>query len=766
MKIDSRAKKNSYIFFVETDEPPSVLLIGFSGILKKALIEYLEKNGCLVYQKKEDCPKMNFAYIFQKDNLNQLTKNLALAEKTQARFIIINSINNPKIASKVKKILAQSKVHLKTYFLTYPQINTPNLDNATLIINDIFSKIFSTDPSKIENSQFFFQKSSSKKPIGKNFFSRLPSFPLVIISALFLSFIIYFFSISLSFYFGIKNLEETNQAFLNGEVIIAKKHADKSYQFFSFSKNTLNLSLPFLKIISYQEGKAIEDILETMLLLAKTLSEANFVASLAQNIGDALISSRTSLHISQLETLKTETQELNQNLSLLALQLSSIRKNQSFLYRCFQINKKMEKGEEILKQTKELLTLFSKISSLLPEVLGFDKPKTFLLLFQNNTELRPTGGFIGSFGWITFANGRLTEFKIEDVYTADGQLKGHVPPPQPIKKYLSQENWYLRDSNFDPDFMASAQQAEWFLKHEMNLTFDGVFAFDLNSAQAILRSINGVYLSDYVETITADNLFLKTQAAAEIGFFPGSTQKRDFLGSLGRAIFIKLTNSKIAWGKLIKEIKSSLDNKHILLYFHNESVQQIIEEAGWGGRIASLSCQEEDCLSDYLMIVEANLGINKANFLITRKAQLNISVLKNQLWHELVIDYTNEIPSQVYPGGHYFSYTRVLLPSSAQINNLTLADKPINREELTIESYQDKTSVGFPLKVETQTTKTVKLTYFLPLTYKTSNLELLLQKQPGVTPFTFDISITTSNKINKSILISADHLLSFPLFPN
>ena len=97
------------------------------------------------------------------------------------------------------------------------------------------------------------------------------------------------------------------------------------------------------------------------------------------------------------------------------------------------------------------------LSYLLPpfKEIFFNGHKIYLLLLQNNMELRPTGGFIGSVGLLDLQDGKMNNLDILDVYTIDGQLKGHVDPPDPIRKYFNQPNWFLRDSNFDPDFANS-----------------------------------------------------------------------------------------------------------------------------------------------------------------------------------------------------------------------------------------------------------------------------------------------------------------------
>jgi len=116
------------------------------------------------------------------------------------------------------------------------------------------------------------------------------------------------------------------------------------------------------------------------------------------------------------------------------------------------------------------------LSANLPSILGQDTNKNYLILFENNMELRPTGGFIGHTVLQNFGGGKLNGLDINDIYSADGQLKGHGEPPAPIKNYLGEANWWFRDSNWDPDFPTSAERAEWFLNKEMDQNFDGVIS--------------------------------------------------------------------------------------------------------------------------------------------------------------------------------------------------------------------------------------------------------------------------------------------------
>jgi len=262
---------------------------------------------------------------------------------------------------------------------------------------------------------------------------------------------------------------------------------------------------------------------------------------------------------------------------------------------------------------------------ILPELLGANGKRSYLILIQNNMELRPTGGFIGSYALVVFKKGLLLDFKVEDVYTADGQLRGHVEPPEPIKKYLGEAGWYLRDSNFDPDFPQSAKKAAWFFQKETGLIVDGVIGVNLSVAQKILEAIGPVHLPDYQETITAENLFEKASYHSEVNFFPGSTQKKDFLNSLTNQIFyqIKETNN---WIKVGQALLQCLEEKQIIIFSNNADVMKKIVQFNWHGGL--LPNQE---LTDYLMIAESNFGINKVNHFIQRKIDYRLTIQKDSL---------------------------------------------------------------------------------------------------------------------------------------
>lgn len=398
---------------------------------------------------------------------------------------------------------------------------------------------------------------------------------------------------------------------------------------------------------------------------------------------------------------------------------------------------------EKLKAAQELIPLAE-------AVFLSDKQKTYLILLQNNMELRPTGGFIGSFALLTIDKGKITDFKIEDVYTADGQLKGHVDPPSPIRKYLSQPHFFLRDSNWDPDFAVSAELAGWFLMKELGITTDGVIGINLYAAQKILQVLGPVTLADFNnEIITADNFFIKAQQYTQKDFFPGSTQKKNFLSSVAKEIFSSITFEKnITWFRLLPEVKKALEEKNILIYSHDPQVNRIIENLGFSGRMTEVKClsnnanfqetsvmPDTNCIPDYLAMVEANLGVNKANYFIGKSTTVQKKIDETgQMTSLITVSYENQSTPEINPEATYVNYLRLFVPVDSILTSIFINNIPVPASEIDMEKYEtDKASYGFLVKIapgEKVVFRAV-FTHSKIFSEGTSSYQFFYQKQAG-----------------------------------
>src|SRR3989339_1362482 len=144
-----------------------------------------------------------------------------------------------------------------------------------------------------------------------------------------------------------------------------------------------------------------------------------------------------------------------------------------------------------LTQMSQLVERARALSVLLPALVAADgsAPKNYLILLQNNMELRPTGGFIGSFAKVSFEGGKLKKLDVNDSYAIDGQLGIHVEPPKEIKEDLGQKDWFMRDSNWEPDFPTSARQQGGFYTKETAERVEGGFGLEISALERLIDRI-------------------------------------------------------------------------------------------------------------------------------------------------------------------------------------------------------------------------------------------------------------------------------------
>jgi hypothetical protein len=412
---------------------------------------------------------------------------------------------------------------------------------------------------------------------------------------------------------------------------------------------------------------------------------------------------------------------------------------------------------------------------LLPEITAVEGKKSYLVLLQNNLELRPAGGFIGSYGKFDFEAGRLTGIKVDDIYALDGQLKDVIEPPAEIKTHLNVDRWYLRDSNYDPDFPTSAKQASFFYKKEGGDLINGVVALDLTASGKLLNAVGGLDLPEYGESVDGDNLFERAISHAEVGFFPGSQAKKNYLVSLQTQLFNKVFYlSKQNWPAIIQALGSSLEQKHMMVYMEDPRLFSYIASQNWAGVMPRGGAKVAGETSDFLAVNEANLSANKSNYYLKRSLNLETDIDKDGgVKHTLRISYNNTSPSSVFPAGTYKNFLRVYMPLGAKVNKATIGESDITSQMAAFSDY-GRSGYSTFFEVAPQETKNLVIEYTLAdsLAFKNGvvNYRLDVLKQAGVIadpfnwtlnyPINYEISDLTeeSSSQTQQLKISSDLL--------
>jgi nucleoside-diphosphate-sugar epimerase len=321
------------------------------------------------------------------------------------------------------------------------------------------------------------------------------------------------------------------------------------------------------------------------------------------------------------------------------------------------------------------------VMSGLPQILGMSGEKKYIVWFQNSNELRPTGGFIGSYALIKLDNGKIKNIFIDDIYNPDGQIdvrniKTEVPTP--IKGFLGEETLYLRNSNWDPDFSKSVRTFDDIYFKIKGETIDGYIAVDLQFAESLLRVTGPVFLSSYNEDITAENLDERAQYYSGFDYKDGSQDKKSFLAVLGGKMLESIFSlDKKDMSKLSEEVVKSLNQRHLQVYFANNPINAILKEKMWDGSLV-------DTDGDYLMVVNANLGGTKSNYYVENSMNYEVSSLTRDgvLRATLTLEYKNNSETDAWPGGPYKDYVRVLSQSGAKLTGADITFNNGTKEDI------------------------------------------------------------------------------------
>lgn len=397
----------------------------------------------------------------------------------------------------------------------------------------------------------------------------------------------------------------------------------------------------------------------------------------------------------------------------------------------------------------------------------------YLVLLQNNYEIRPTGGFMGSYALVTFDSGVLKNWEIQDIYTADGQIEGHVPPKAPIQQAFKTGEWRLPNSNWEPSFPDSATDILWFFEKAGINDIDGVIAINFELIKKWVGIIGEIKPLDYEEALNEDNFYYLIQSYSQDNFFPGSHAKKNYLSSAGSTLIANTIDSSPSKKlKLINLIKKQLDEKQILLWHKDIDIMSLIANEDWGGNLGEYN-------NDFFYSVESNLGSNKSNYCVERNIDQDV-LIKDSVKNTTTITFTNTkdecINSEVEKWmGEYSNYQRVIIPRFAIVesmevngnayslnNDIDPDDPPDFRSDHSYSINEDEKykEIGFWVFVPVQGNSIVKINYTLP---KTNNdtYTIYVKRQPGI--YRVPYQLTVNDKAVVDFTLKKDEIFNVDL---
>jgi hypothetical protein len=380
------------------------------------------------------------------------------------------------------------------------------------------------------------------------------------------------------------------------------------------------------------------------------------------------------------------------------------------------------------------------VVEVLPSVLGFPDKKKYLILFQNDGELRPTGGFITAYSIFDLESGKARATRSDDIYSLDTKLGNKLKAPDVLKEYLNVQAYHLRDMNLSPDFKTSMEE---FLKYYESIKgtdpVDGVIAIDTKVLKSLIDVLGPIEVPGFGRFSNDNDPRCNTpQVICALEYIVDepipdivANRKSTILGPMMQELMFKAYGSpKQQWPALFQMLITSLKEKHTLLYFKNEKNQKASETFGSAGQI-------KDFDGDYLAVVDANLGGAKSNLYVRSEIEQKIEKTDSGLVKEVTITYVHPEPMDdcnlERKGGLCLSgilrdYIRIYVPKGSE-----LIEGLGSETEITTSEDLGKTvfSGFFQLRGDGGRAKIV-LKYRLPASLNKSTLPVLIQKQAGV----------------------------------
>lgn len=292
---------------------------------------------------------------------------------------------------------------------------------------------------------------------------------------------------------------------------------------------------------------------------------------------------------------------------------------------------------------------------------GFPFAKNYLIIFQNDAERRPTGGFITSYATLGFRFG-IPSFQFGNVYD-ENLIQKNISPPDPFVAELLAGDFYpghgFRDGNLDPDFPTSAKELMRLYRLGFpDAEFDGVIALDFTAFEHLAKKLSP-------EIVGEAGLFAALENQIQNIDLHDPTQiknRKNFLANIAKNLIKKaIFNPKTASESLL----ASLKNKHALLYFQDTDIQEMVEAKNWGGVLPAVEN------SDLLAINEGNYGGMKSSRYIIRDVFYDVEFTENS--EGVLIPTANLRISLAHRGdsaepisGYYKSLWRIFTPLGTQ----------------------------------------------------------------------------------------------------
>ena len=433
------------------------------------------------------------------------------------------------------------------------------------------------------------------------------------------------------------------------------------------------------------------------------------------------------------------------------------------------VRSKVREAIEAVQKAHEVLSDGKPFLEQLPYLLGTNGERTYLILWQNDKELRPTGGFITAYSIVKVNKGKFEPVNSDDIYQLDKKFNSKIPSPEPIKKYLPLvPYWNLRDMNLSPDFKTSM---DTFYQNYSTIKnappIDGIISVDTYPLVGLLKVMGqlgvsgfGNYSADNDSRCNCPNVIYQLESYADVAGPivwddisgkivykpPHADNRKAFLGPLMNTLVANaMGQPKDKLSSLFQVGWDSLTQKHVLFWMKDAQVQKAVESFNVAGRI-------QDTTGDFLAINDTNFAGAKSNLYVQENVTLNVEQSKTGSTNSLTIKYSNPQKYDGWLNGPYRDWIRVYVPAGSTLVDSTGSDVPVTTSQDLGKTVFEGFFTLRPMGVTELHFK------YKTLVVQKKGHKILIQKQPGTEGHQYEAQFS---KQKETFVLTSDKELSF-----
>lgn len=381
-----------------------------------------------------------------------------------------------------------------------------------------------------------------------------------------------------------------------------------------------------------------------------------------------------------------------------------------------------------------------------------EKAKYFLVFLANSDELRPAGGFFGSFAVIRVQSGVIGIEAFDDIYNLDNPAMDRGF--QPAADQLWQENFqadlqFVRDRNWSVDGPTGLSEAAALFRQEWAIAypdrslpqFDGVAVITPNMIKPLMELAGPIEIEGAVFTPEQFDSILQYKVQQEFWRVGKSEkQRKDIVGDLGRALAERLKNlGPTSYLQLSQILQAGLERKDMYVSVTQPEIQNILTQQGWTAAITQIPESEDNKVNDYLAVFDANAKAQKTDAVMDKRLEYSVRPIiqagQRKLQAQVILTYTHTSKVYSWRISPYRSVTRVLVPSGSSLISAQVVSSDLNQNlSIAQQEISGKTAFILPVQVDKDSSRQYILTYDLPVTLnsdKEIDYTLKYQTQPG-----------------------------------